>query len=32
MAVVWHPEREEDFWVPDEIKQYIGVNTNDNDR
>jgi len=32
MAVVWHPEREEDFWVPDEIKKYIGVNTNDNDR
>ena len=23
MAVVWHPERESDFWVPDEIKIYI---------
>lgn len=32
MAIVWHPEREEDFWVPDEIKKHIGVNTNGNDR
>jgi len=24
-VVIWHPERENDFWMPDEIKQLLGV-------
>jgi gamma-glutamyl-gamma-aminobutyrate hydrolase PuuD len=24
-AVVWHPEREKDHWIPDEIKTLLGA-------